>query len=124
MGAELILSFAPAPVNLSEASKADCLRRALDLTDEDIEKAVENAFGATLEDIYNGDDLHAECRGAIEEAIEVLWADDNRYVFHMPDGVLGGKPCWVAGGTSWGDSFEQMDQLNLIYGAGLLDVFA
>jgi hypothetical protein len=124
MGADLILAWAPAPVNLSEESKADCLRRVKVLTDDDLEDAVENAWGAEITDIYDDGDPYGECREAIVEAIEVLWANDNRNLYHFPDGILGGKPCWVAGGTSWGDSFEEMDQLSLVYGAGLLDVFA
>lgn len=120
-----MLAFAPAPQNLSEASKQNILSRAANLTDADIEMACENAFGAELTDIYDSNygNPYVECREAILEAIEDLWADNSRNCLHMRDGVFGGNACWVAGGTNWGDSPHELDQLNLVNGTGLLDVF-
>jgi len=120
MGADLILGYAPAPRKLSQEILDRLLLEVQSLSEDDLEDAVETTYGSSVENIYEG---YGEARAAVREAVTSLFEDGDRYRHHMPNGIMGGSPCWVAGGTSWGDSFEALDEMNLVYGAGLLDRF-
>ncbi len=121
MGADLILQWAPAPPTLTFDMMNELIRAVPGLSTEDLDHAVQSAHGLDVEEMYGGDE--DEARKAIVSAIILLWEDNSRDRFHVPEGVLGGSPCFISGGTSWGDSFEGMSDIALVDAAGLLDRF-
>lgn len=129
MSAELIVIWAPAPASEEELEEWRTWATGQTLTDEQLDQAVEHAFGAEFFDVFGEGDAddpdETKARDKLRERIRGAVRDlnDNREIAWYAQGINGGGPVFLAGGMSWGDLPEGADDLGLIYGAGLLDRF-
>lgn len=126
MGADILLSWVPAPPFSTNppAEYVEALMPALhELTDEDLADICEEAFGGEVTDIF---DSNNELMERIVEAVERVYGsmDYDREISYLPNGILDGDPCFIAGGMSWGDAPSSgFDAVQLVAALWFIDVW-
>ncbi len=119
MGADLILTWADLPVqpqgnddaeDFLSANVALLLERIAAASDKALTSVYEEWQGEDPDDDDDGD-WRAETRARLVEAVNELLVEGSR---DMTYAFMHGLWVVIAGGTSWGDSFEPMMALDLL----------
>lgn len=118
MGADLILTWADLPVQpAADDESGDFITPNVALLHERIAAASDEALTSVYEEWQGEDpdddegDWRAETRARLVEAVNELLVEGSR---DMTYAFMHGLWVVIAGGTSWGDSFEPMMALDLL----------
>ena len=131
MGADLLLAWSPAPTELTDKTLRAAKNHVALMGPTALEIAYDDAFGMSVSDrhgVTGTDDEsipdYKAARDEIGAAMDEVWVYANiarGEILHLPDGINGGGPCFLAGGTSYGDSCEWVDRVCLIAASGALN---
>lgn len=124
MGADLILTWADLPYQpAGDDDSGDFITANVAILHERIASASDAALADVYEEWQGEDpddaegDWRAETRARLTEAVDELLVEGSR---DMTFAFMHGVWVVIAGGTSWGDSFEPMQALDLLLAGDLM----